>query len=207
MTTLNNYSLNTEQKKYAGVMAEGAKKYESGRRALVNSLIDTGWCGMEFEKDFLSSCGKEDAAQIKETTRFIKVTIAKGVLGKQELALYLTDAKSVTDPELKVLRNGYGNTINGYFGSFKKMMRTAYYKQNPDAEKPEATKKEKAEAEGSGLPEVGEVSAKTLTLDGLQKIVITLTLEVSASTHPDIVAVRAQLIAALNALEAAAKPA
>jgi hypothetical protein len=89
------------------------------------------------------------------------------------------------------------------------MLDNAYFALHPEVMEQinagiEKAKAESLENESSELPESAP-SAKVLTLEVLKKLVIDITLEVSASKNPDIAERRIELIAALNHLESVCK--
>jgi hypothetical protein len=119
------------------------------------------------------------------------------------------DSKEANKAGLQTERNKLTSDVNAYFSSFRTMLDNAYFALHPEVMEKitadcEKAKAESLESEESGLPESAP-SAKTLTLEVLKKLVIDITLEVSASKNQAIAERRVELIKALNALEAACK--
>jgi hypothetical protein len=197
--------LTGEQKALIETMANTAGKLANTRKKLAESMASNGWTGWLFKKDYISACGKEEATRITEAATFIKGSIARGLLSKAELKLWLMDSKEANKAGLQKDRNKLTSDVNSYFSSFRTMLDNAYYALHPEAMEQlkaecEKVKSESLENEKSELPEAAP-SAKVLTLELLNKFVNDLTLEVSASKDASIVSQRVRLIPALNALQ------
>jgi hypothetical protein len=193
-------------------MANAAGKLANTRKKLAESMASNGWTGWIFKKDFIASCDRHEAQRINEAAAFIKGSIAKGLLNKDQLKLWLMDSKEANKAGKQTERNKLTSDVNAYFSSFRTMLDNAYYALHPDvmekikadSEKAKAEAGDSLENESSELPESAP-SAKILTLEILKKLVIDITLEVSASKNPDIAERRIELVAALNHLEAVCK--
>jgi hypothetical protein len=190
-------------------MANAAGKLANTRKKLAETMASNGWTGWLFKKDFIATCHKAEALRINEAATFIKGSIAKGLLNKDQLKLWLMDSKEANKAGLQTERNKLTSDVNAYFSSFRTMLDNAYFALHPEVMEKlkadsEKAKSESLESEESGLPESAP-SAKVLTLEVLKKLVIDITLEVSASKNPDIAERRIELIAALNHLEAVCK--
>jgi|LakMenEpi03Aug12_release.lakeMendotaPanAssembly.Ray.scaffolds.fasta_scaffold414850_1 hypothetical protein len=190
-------------------MANAAGKLANTRKKLAETMASNGWTGWLFKKDFIASCDRHEAQRINEAATFIKGSIAKGLLNKDQLKLWLMDSKEANKAGLQTERNKLTSDVNAYFSSFRTMLDNAYFALHPEVMEKlkadsEKAKAESLESEESGLPESAP-SAKVLTLEVLKKLVIDITLEVSASKNPDIAERRVELIAALNHLEAVCK--
>ena len=190
-------------------MATQAGKLANTRRKLAETMASNGWTGWLFKKDYIATCDKDEAGRLNEAATFIKGSIAKGLLSKDELSLWLMDSKAANKAGLQVERNKITSDINSYFSSFRTMLDNAYFALHPEVmEKINADVKAVQEKAGDDL--VDEKSglesapnAKTLTLETLHRFVIDLTLEISASNDKQISIKRPMLIHALNMLEAA----
>jgi hypothetical protein len=190
-------------------MANAAGKLANTRKKLAETMASNGWTGWIFKKDYIAVCHKAEALRISEAATFIKGSIAKGLLNKDQLKLWLMDSKEANKAGLQTERNKLTSDVNAYFSSFRTMLDNAYFALHPEVMEKlkadsEKAKAESLESEESGLPESAP-SAKVLTLEILKKLVIDITLEVSASKNPDIAERRIELIAALNHLEAVCK--
>lgn len=190
-------------------MANAAGKLANTRKKLAESMASNGWTGWIFKKDFIASCDRHEAQRINEAATFIKGSIAKGLLNKDQLKLWLMDSKEANKAGKQTERNKLTSDVNAYFSSFRTMLDNAYFALHPEVMErikadSEKAKAESLENESSELPESAP-TAKTLTLETLGKLVIDLTLEVSASKNQAITNRRAELIKALNALEVACK--
>lgn len=190
-------------------MANAAGKLANTRKKLAESMASNGWTGWLFKKDFITVCDRHEAQRINDAATFIKGSIAKGLLNKDQLKLWLMDSKEANKAGKQTERNKLTSDVNAYFSSFRTMLDNAYFALHPEVmekvkAESEARKAESLENESSELPESAP-SAKVLTLELLNKLVIDLTLEVSASNNQAIVNRRAELIKALNQLEAVCK--
>jgi hypothetical protein len=189
-------------------MANAAGKLANTRKKLAETMASNGWTGWLFKKDFIASCDRHEAQRINEAATFIKGSIAKGLLNKDQLKLWLMDSKEANKAGLQTERNKLTSDVNAYFSSFRTMLDNAYFALHPEVMEKLKADSEKAKAddlenEKSGLESAP--SAKVLTLEVLKKLVIDITLEVSASKNPDIAERRIELIAALNHIEAVCK--
>ncbi len=190
-------------------MANAAGKLANTRKKLAETMASNGWTGWIFKKDYIATCHKAEAQRLNEAATFIKGSIAKGLLNKDQLKLWLMDSKEANKAGLQTERNKLTSDVNAYFSSFRTMLDNAYFALHPEVMEKitadcEKAKAESLESEESGLPETSP-SAKVLTLEVLKKLVIDITLEVSASKNPDIAERRVELIAALNHLESVCK--
>jgi hypothetical protein len=192
----------------AVLIQSGASKEKAARaakRKAIDLIVAQGGRGHHFTKDAV-----KDGLIAKETLQGIQGLIAKGLLEPADFALWSMDSKLAASKGLQKERNEFTSDVNSYLTSFRNMIETAWKKAYPeeaaaeaDAKKTEADDEDDLENEKSGLESAP--SAKTLTLETLQKFVIDLTLEVSASKNQAITNRRAELITALNLLEAACK--
>jgi hypothetical protein len=190
----------------AVLIQSGASKEKAARaakRKAIDLIVAQGGRGFHFTKDAV-----KDGLIAKETLQGIQGLIAKGLLESADFALWSMDSKLAASKGLQKERNEITSDVSSYLTSFRNMIETAWKKAYPEEAEAEANAK-KTEAdddlaeEKSGLESAP--SAKTLTLETLQKFVIDLTLEVSASKDAGITTHRAYIINALNALEAACK--
>ena len=183
----------------AKLIQSGASKEKAARaakRQAIDLIVAQGGRGHHFTKDAV-----KDGLVAKETLQGVQILIAKGLLNSAEFALWATDSKEANKQGKQAERNKLTSDVNAYLASFRKMVETQWALSNPDAAKAEeAAKKSELSEEKSELPEAAP-SAKVLTLELLQKFINDLTLEVSASKDASIVAQRAKLIPALNALQ------
>lgn len=199
--------LTGEEKALVTDMATQAGKLANTRKKLAETMASNGWTGWLFKKDYIEVCDKIQAAQLNEAATFIKGSIAKGLLSKDELALWKMDSKAANKAGLQKERNKLTSDINSYFSSFRTMLDNAYFALHPEVmEKINADVKaaqEKAgdslESEKSGLESAPE--KVTLNAENLLKHINELTLAISASKDSSIVAIRARLIPALNAVQ------
>jgi hypothetical protein len=191
----------------ATLIQSGASKEKAARaakRKAIDLIVAQGGRGFHFTKDAV-----KDGLIAKETLQGIQGLIAKGLLESADFALWSMDSKLAASKGLQKERNEFTSDVNSYLTSFRNMIETAWKKAYPEAAEAEANAKkadedeDDLENEKSGLESTP--SAKTLTLETLQKFVIDLTLEVSASKDAGITTHRAYIINALNALEAACK--
>ena len=190
----------------AKLIQSGASKEKAARaakRQAIDLIVAQGGRGHHFTKDAV-----KDGLVTKETLQGVQILIAKGLLNAAEFALWAMDSKEANKQGKQAERNKLTSDVNAYLASFRKMVETQWALLNPDAAKAEAdakkTEADELESEESDLPESAP-SAKVLTLEVLTKFVIDLTLEVSASNNQAITNRRAELIKALNALEAVCK--
>lgn len=201
--------LTGEEKALVTDMATQAGKLANTRKKLAETMASNGWTGWLFKKDYIEVCDKIQAAQLNEAATFIKGSIAKGLLSKDELALWKMDSKAANKAGLQKERNKLTSDINSYFSSFRTMLDNAYFALHPEVmEKINADVKaaqEKAgdslESEKSGLESAPE--KVTLNAENLLKHINELTLAISASKDSSLVAIRAKLIPALNAVQSA----
>jgi hypothetical protein len=191
----------------ATLIQSGASKEKAARaakRKAIDLIVAQGGRGFHFTKDAV-----KDGLIAKETLQGIQGLIAKGLLEPADFALWSMDSKLAASKGLQTERNEFTSDVNSYLTSFRNMIETAWKKAYPEEAEAEADAKkadedeDDLENEKSGLESAP--SAKTLTLETLQKFVIDLTLEVSASKDAGITTHRAYIINALNALEAACK--
>jgi hypothetical protein len=193
----------------AVLIQSGASKEKAARaakRKAIDLIVAQGGRGFHFTKDAV-----KDGLIAKETLQGIQGLIAKGLLESADFALWSMDSKLAASKGLQKERNEFTSDVNSYLTSFRNMIETAWKKAYPEEAAAEADAKkadededeDDLENEKSGLESAP--SAKTLTLETLQKFVIDLTLEVSASKNQAITNRRAELITALNLLEAACK--
>jgi hypothetical protein len=192
-------------------MANAAGKLANTRKKLAETMASNGWTGWTFKKDYIATCHKAEALRINEAAAFIKGSIAKGLLNKDQLKLWLMDSKEANKAGLQTERNKLTSDVNAYFSSFRTMLDNAYFALHPevmeqikaDCEKAKAEAGDSLENEKSGLestPEKMELNAANLL-----KHINELTLAISASKDSSIVAIRAKLIPALNAVQSACK--
>ena len=201
--------LTGEEKALVTDMATQAGKLANTRKRLAETMASNGWTGWLFKKDYIETCDKAEAARLNEAATFIKGSIAKGLLSKDELALWKMDSKAANKAGLQKERNKLTSDINSYFSSFRTMLDNAYFALHPEvmerlnseAEKAKAEAGDSLENEKSGLESVPEKMA--LNAENLLKHINELTLAISASKDASIVAIRAKLIPALNAVQSA----
>ncbi len=203
------YNMFTITNEVAKLIQSGATKEKAARAAklkAIDLIVAQGGRGHHFTKDAV-----KDGLIAKETFQGLQGLIAKGLLEPADFALWAMDSKLAASKGLQKERNEITSDVNSYLTSFRNMIETAWKKAYPEAAEAEANAKKSEsdededdlENEKSGLESAP--SAKTLTLETLQKFVIDLTLEVSASKDAGITTHRAYIINALNALEAACK--
>jgi predicted amidohydrolase YtcJ len=68
-------------------MANAAGKLANTRKKLAETMASNGWTGWIFKKDFIATCHKAEALRINEAATFIKGSIAKGLLNKDQKTL------------------------------------------------------------------------------------------------------------------------
>jgi hypothetical protein len=190
----------------AKLIQSGASKEKAARvakRQAIDLIVAQGGRGHHFTKDAVKS-----GLIAADMFQGLQALIAKGLLESADFALWAMDSKLAASKGLQAERNKITSDVNSYLTSFRNMIETAWKKANPEAAKLEADAKktdtdDELAEEKSGLDVVPD--AKTLTLETLSKLVIDLTLEVSASNNQAIANRRAELIKALNQLEAVCK--
>lgn len=188
----------------AKLIQSGASKAASAtkvKRQAAEAIAAIGGRGQHFTKE-----GVKDGLISKETLQGIQALIAKGLLSAAEFNLWAMDSKAAAAKGLQSERNALTSEVNSYLASFRKMVESAWVKLNPEAAASEEKAKEKADSESlenekSGLESMPEKMA--LNAENLLKFINALTLDVSASKDSSIVAVRAKLIPALNAVQSA----
>lgn len=192
-------------------MANAAGKLANTRKKLAESMASNGWTGWIFKKDFIASCDRHEAQRINEAATFIKGSIAKGLFNKDQLKLWLMDSKEANKAGLQTERNKLTSDVNAYFSSFRTMLDNAYFALHPEVmekikagcEKAKAEAGDSLENEKSGLESAPE--KMELNAENLLKHINELTLMISASKDSSIVAIRAKLIPAMNAVQSACK--
>jgi predicted amidohydrolase YtcJ len=188
-------------------MANAAGKLANTRKKLAETMASNGWTGWIFKKDYIATCHKAEALRLNEAATFIKGSIAKGLLNKDQLKLWLMDSKEANKAGLQNERNKLTSDVNAYFSSFRTMLDNAYFALHPevmeklkaDSEKAKAEAGDSLEDEKSGLESAPE--KMELNAENLLKHINELTLMISASKDASIVAVRAKLIPAMNAIQ------
>jgi hypothetical protein len=191
----------------AKLIQSGASKEKAARaakRQAIDLIVAQGGRGHHFTKDAV-----KDGLIAKETLQGIQGLIAKGLLEPADFALWAMDSKLAASKGLQKERNEFTSDVNSYLTSFRNMIETAWKKAYPEAAALEADAKkadedeDDLENEKSGLesaPEKMELNAANLL-----KHINELTLAISASKDASIVAIRAKLIPALNAVQSACK--
>ena len=193
----------------AKLIQSGATKAASAskaKRQAAEAIVASGGRGFHFTKDAV-----KDGIVSKETLMGVQAMIAKGLFGANEFALWAMDSKAAAAKGLQTERNALTSEVNAYLASFRKIIETTFADLHPEAaaaEKAELeSESEKSgddlENEKSGLesaPEKMELNAANLL-----KHINELTLMISASKDASIVAIRAKLIPALNAVQSACK--
>ena len=191
----------------ATLIQSGASKEKAARaakRKAIDLIVAQGGRGFHFTKDAV-----KDGLIAKETLQGIQGLIAKGLLEPAEFALWAMDSKEANKQGKQAERNKLTSDVSAYLASFRKMVETQWALLNPDAAAAEKAELESEksgddlENEKSGLesaPEKMELSAANLL-----KHINELTLMLSASKDASIVAIRAKLIPALNAVQSACK--
>jgi hypothetical protein len=193
----------------AKLIQSGASKEKTARaakRKAIDLIVAQGGRGHHFTKDAVKS-GLISA----DTFQGLQGLIAKGLLESADFALWAMDSKLAASKGLQKERNEITSDVNSYLTSFRNMIETAWKKAYPDAAKAEAAKaeadakksKSELEDEKSGLESTPE--KMELNAENLLKHINELTLMISASKDSSIVAIRAKLIPALNAVQSACK--
>jgi hypothetical protein len=189
----------------AKLIQSGASKEKAARaakRQAIDLIVAQGGRGHHFTKDAV-----KDGLITKETLQGVQILIAKGLLNASEFSLWAMDSKEASKQGKQDERNKLTSDVSAYLASFRKMVETQWALLNPDAAKAEADAKkadedeDDLENEKSGLesaPEKMELNAANLL-----KHINELTLAISASRDSSIVAIRAKLIPALNAVQSA----
>ena len=189
----------------AKLIQSGASKEKAARaakRQAIDLIVAQGGRGHHFTKDAV-----KDGLIAKETLQGVQILIAKGLLNASEFSLWAMDSKEASKQGKQDERNKLTSDVSAYLASFRKMVETQWALLNPDAAKAEADAKkadedeDDLENEKSGLesaPEKMELNAANLL-----KHINELTLAISASRDSSIVAIRAKLIPALNAVQSA----
>jgi hypothetical protein len=185
----------------ATLIQSGASKEKAARaakRKAIDLIVAQGGRGHHFTKDAV-----KDGLIAKETLQGIQGLIAKGLLESADFALWSMDSKLAASKGLQKERNEITSDVSSYLTSFRNMIETAWKKAYPEAAALEADAKKSEsddlENEKSGLesaPEKMELNAANLL-----KHINELTLMISASKDASIVAVRAKLIPAMNAIQ------
>jgi hypothetical protein len=202
----NMFTINNE---VATLIQSGASKEKAARaakRKAIDLIVAQGGRGHHFTKDAV-----KDGLIAKETLQGIQGLIAKGLLESADFALWSMDSKLAASKGLQKERNEFTSDVNSYLTSFRNMIETAWKKAYPEAAKAEADAKkadkdedeDDLENEKSGLESAPE--KMELNAENLLKHINELTLMISASKDASIVAVRAKLIPALNAVQSACK--
>jgi|688.fasta_scaffold99390_3 hypothetical protein len=190
----------------AVLIQSGASKEKAARaakRKAIDLIVAQGGRGHHFTKDAV-----KDGLIAKETLQGIQGLIAKGLLESADFALWSMDSKLAASKGLQKERNEITSDVSSYLTSFRNMIETAWKKAYPEEAEAEANAKkteadDDLENEKSGLesaPEKMELNAANLL-----KHINELTLMISASKDASIVAVRAKLIPAMNAVQSACK--
>jgi hypothetical protein len=193
----------------AKLIQSGASKEKAARaakRQAIDLIVAQGGRGHHFTKDAV-----KNGLVAKETLQGVQGLIAKGLFSASEFSLWAMDSKEASKQGKQDERNKLTSDVSAYLASFRKMVETQWALLNPDAaaaEKAELeSESEKSgddlENEKSGLesePEKMELNAANLL-----KHINELTLAISASKDSSIVAIRAKLIPALNAVQSACK--
>lgn len=193
----------------ATLIQSGASKEKAARaakRKAIDLIVAQGGRGHHFTKDAVKS-----GLIAKETLQGIQGLIAKGLLEPADFALWSMDSKLAASKGLQTERNEFTSDVNSYLTSFRNMIETAWKKAYPEAAEAEANAKkadededeDDLENEKSGLESAPE--KMELNAENLLKHINELTLMISASRDSSIVAIRAKLIPALNAVQSACK--
>lgn len=180
--------------------AKGAKEAEA---KAVELIVAQGGRGHHF-----SVKGVKSKLITKEDFQAIQALVAKGLLDPAKFALWAMDSKLAASKGLQTDRNKITSTVSSYVSSFRGKVETEWRVKNPEAAKAEADAKKNEvdddlENEKSGLESAPE--KMELNAENLLKHINELTLMISASKDASIVAVRAKLIPAMNAVQSACK--
>ena len=191
----------------AKLIQSGATKAASAskaKRQAAEAIVASGGRGFHFTKDAV-----KDGIISKETLTGVQAMIAKGLFGANEFALWAMDSKAAAAKGLQSERNALTSEVNSYLASFRKIIETTFADLYPEAAAAEKAELE-SESEESGDDLADEKSGlesapekMELNAANLLKFINALTLDVSASKDASIVAIRAKLIPALNAVQSA----
>jgi hypothetical protein len=171
----------------AGALGDGAKK------KVAALLVEAGWRGRHLTPDAVK------AREITEETynRFQR-SIALGLLTADEFVLWAMGKEAAKLEGKSKERNDLTSNVGKYVWAFRGQIETAWRKANPVAaslEKKEADEKKAADQKkADDEKKEKEAAASVMCLDYLHKICLTLQMDIGATTQPQVVAKREQLL-------------